>query len=83
MEERLLPWYVHRKGYWNAWGDVVQQAQKAWTIRPTRTNGRRDWERTLELDAGTRLPVDHPRTEAVIETFRYNFRPYRPGEGAS
>jgi hypothetical protein len=73
FEERLLPFYVHRKGYWNAWGDMVQLAFKR------AKGGQVNWERTLEVTATTRALIGNPKIEAVLETLRPSFRDYRPG----
>lgn len=79
LEERLLPWYVHRKGYWNAWGDWATLAWRAWRGGGTLQDARRDWERTLDLDNRSRIEIGQPRTEAVLKTLRSNLEPFRPG----
>src|SRR5436190_10492032 len=58
LQERLLPWYVHRKGYWNAWGDLAALKMRDWKGRQeamTISQNRQDWERTLDLPNRRRL----------------------------
>jgi hypothetical protein len=84
LEERLLPWYVHRKGYWNAWGDLALRIHRPRHQRSkplAAADQRREWERALDLTDRTRVTMGDARTEAVIDSFRPSFSPYRPGGG--